>query len=38
MELIVFVLLVVMLGAATSVKWGGDSTPAMPDGHRQQGL
>ena len=34
MELIVFALLGT---AATGVKWGGDSTPAMPDGHRQQG-
>ena len=37
MELIVFMLLVGLLGPA-ALRWGEDSTPAMPDGHRQQGL
>jgi hypothetical protein len=37
MELIVSMLLVAMLGPA-ALRWGEDSTPAMPDGHRQQGL
>ena len=36
MELIVFVLLVALLGPA-AIHWGGDSTAAMPDGHKQQG-
>ena len=36
MELIVFALLLALLGPA-AMRWGRDSTPAMPDGHRQQG-